>query len=62
MLPKIAQGLPIPQQSHTSPMERITTFLKATPGLLILDNMEHLLAGGREIVRNLLTEAGECPV
>jgi predicted ATPase len=51
---KVLEVLRLPRLPGTGPLEQIAAFLGRQPSLLVLDNCEHLVDGGAEIVRTLL--------
>jgi non-specific serine/threonine protein kinase len=58
VLPTIAQVLQVPDAAERSLLDRVTTFLTECPMLLVLDNLEHLVAPAASLVADLLAR---CP-
>jgi predicted ATPase/DNA-binding SARP family transcriptional activator len=50
----IRQALSLPPAASQEPLEQVAAALADQPGLLLLDNLEHLLPGGATPVRTLL--------
>src|SRR5262249_48614647 len=50
----ILDTLRLPRSPQPEPLEQVVTFLSQQPALLVLDNFEHLIEGGAEIVQTLL--------
>jgi predicted ATPase/DNA-binding SARP family transcriptional activator len=53
---KLLQSLRLSHPPQSDPLEQIAAALSARPGLLILDNFEHLIEGGVGCVQALLEE------
>ncbi|HLV81924.1 MAG TPA: tetratricopeptide repeat protein [Chthonomonadaceae bacterium] len=54
ILSAIADTLRLPRRPDAEPLEPVVAALSAQPALLILDNFEHLAAGGGAVVLSLL--------
>jgi DNA-binding SARP family transcriptional activator len=55
-------SLRLPRSPHREPLEQVASFLSAAPALLLLDNFEHLVEGGAEIVQDLLERVAHLTV
>ncbi|MCE9558813.1 MAG: tetratricopeptide repeat protein [Armatimonadetes bacterium] len=62
LLTEVARALGIPDSSEHQKIERIAERFRDQPGLLILDNCEHLLRGASKLVQNLLAQASQLKV
>jgi predicted ATPase len=70
---KLLETLRIPRSPQIEPVDQITAFLSADPfpgpadhaprpTLLVLDNFEHLVDGGHDLVRTLLERVGNLTI
>lgn len=50
---QILHTLPVPPSADREPLEQVMTVLARQPSFLLLDNMEHLVRGGRSLVEAL---------
>jgi predicted ATPase/class 3 adenylate cyclase len=55
----IRDALSLPTGSANEPLEQVTKFLAARPGLLVLDNFEQLLPAGGDVLSAIATNAPE---
>jgi predicted ATPase/DNA-binding SARP family transcriptional activator len=53
----VAEGMRLPRSADLDPLQQAAAVLSRQPSLLLLDNLEHLLEGGRELVQQLLQRA-----
>lgn len=54
ILDQTLSALRLPRSPGTEPLEQVVTALSCQPALLLLDNFEHLAAGGAPLVQTLL--------
>jgi predicted ATPase/DNA-binding SARP family transcriptional activator len=59
---QILLALRLPRSPQSPPLEQVAQFLSRAPALLVLDNYEHLVEGGAEIVQLLLEQADHLTV
>jgi DNA-binding SARP family transcriptional activator len=59
---QVLLALRLPRSPHREPLEQVLAFLSRAPALLLLDNFEHLLDGGLEIVQNLREQGGDLTI
>ncbi len=62
MASAMASALGVGQYGHEDPLRQVEVFLRDKRLLLVLDNMEHLLDGGEQVVSGILRHAPEVTV